>query len=158
MVITEERSATPRIGVPVAIYVVALLASIWVYKAYRPEGLLLALDIIVPVAALAWMIVRCREARRITGPASPAVKAYLWRFLPLMIAYVAAGRLVGYYEPYMHAWDCLGGYCLVNEAGGWTLPFPTRGEALTHWAPVLAAAPGAVDDLLKVANLERTAA
>lgn len=88
MVITEERSATPRIGVPVAIYVVALLASIWVYKAYRPEGVLLALDIIVPVAALAWMVVRCREARRITGPASPAVRAYLWRFFPLMIAYV----------------------------------------------------------------------
>ncbi len=76
----------------------------------------------------------------------------------LMIAYVAAGRLVGYYEPYMHAWDCLGGYCLVTEAGGWTLPFPTRGEALTHWAPVLAAAPGAVDDLLKVAQLDRAAA
>ncbi|MDK1481656.1 inositol monophosphatase family protein, partial [Sinorhizobium sp. 6-117] len=41
----------------------------------------------------------------------------------LMLAYVAAGRLVGYYEPYMHAWDCLAGYCLVKEAGGWYLPF-----------------------------------
>lgn len=75
----------------------------------------------------------------------------------LMLAYVAAGRLVGYYEPYMHAWDCLAGYCLVNEAGGWSLPFPTRGEALTKGAPVLAAAPGAIDDLLKVANLEKAA-
>ncbi|HEV7305459.1 inositol monophosphatase family protein [Ensifer sp.] len=76
----------------------------------------------------------------------------------LMIAYVAAGRLVGYYEPYMHAWDCLGGYCLVTEAGGWTLPFPARGDALTDWAPVVAAAPGAVDDLLKVAELQKAAA
>jgi len=101
MVIAEERSETPRVGVPVTIYVVALLASIWIYKAYRPEGVLLALDIVAPVAALAWMIVRCREARRITGPASPAVKAYMWRFFPLMIAYVvlllAANWLAAHY-------------------------------------------------------------
>jgi len=43
----------------------------------------------------------------------------------LMIAYVAAGRLAGYFEPYMHAWDCLAGYCLVSESGGWYLPSPT---------------------------------
>ncbi|CAD7054252.1 inositol monophosphatase [Pseudorhizobium endolithicum] len=65
----------------------------------------------------------------------------------LMLAYVAAGRLVGYYEPYMHAWDCLAGYCLVREAGGWYLPFPTEGASLSKGAPVLAAAPGAIDDL-----------
>lgn len=76
----------------------------------------------------------------------------------LMIAYVAAGRLVGYYEPYMHAWDCLAGYCLVNEAGGWSLPFPTQGEALTRGSAVLVAAPGAIEDLLKVAQLESKAA
>jgi myo-inositol-1(or 4)-monophosphatase len=70
----------------------------------------------------------------------------------LMLAYVAAGRLVGYYEPYMHAWDCLAGYCLVKEAGGWYLPFPVDGERLTKGAPVLAAAPGAKDDLLRVAG------
>jgi myo-inositol-1(or 4)-monophosphatase len=70
----------------------------------------------------------------------------------LMLAYVAAGRLVGYYEPYMHAWDCLGGYCIVQEAGGWFLPFPAEGEKLTKGAPVLAAAPGAVDDLKRIAG------
>ncbi|MNT65044.1 hypothetical protein D3C72_2029940 [compost metagenome] len=58
----------------------------------------------------------------------------------------------------MHAWDCLAGYCLVNEAGGWSLPFPTQGEALTRGSAVLVAAPGAIDDLLKVAQLERKAA
>lgn len=71
----------------------------------------------------------------------------------LMLAYVAAGRLVGYYEPYMHAWDCLAGYCLVKEAGGWYHPFPVDGDRLTKGAPVLAAAPGARDDLMKIAGL-----
>ncbi|MCD2185333.1 inositol monophosphatase family protein [Rhizobium sp. GN54] len=71
----------------------------------------------------------------------------------LMLAYVAAGRLVGYYEPYMHAWDCLAGYCLVKEAGGWYHQFPTSGDRLTKGAPVLATAPGAKDDLRRVAGL-----
>lgn len=71
----------------------------------------------------------------------------------LMLAYVAAGRLVGYYEPYMHAWDCMAGYCLVKEAGGWFHPFPTDGERLTKGAPVLASAPGATDDLRAIAGL-----
>jgi myo-inositol-1(or 4)-monophosphatase len=71
----------------------------------------------------------------------------------LMLAYVAAGRLVGYYEPYMHVWDCLAGYCLVNEAGGWVHPFPTEGEALTKGSKVLAAAPGAIDDLRRIAGV-----
>ena len=71
----------------------------------------------------------------------------------LMLAYVAAGRLVGYYEPYMHAWDCLAGYCLVSEAGGWHHPFPVDGEQLTRGSPVLAAAPGAVDDLRRIAGV-----
>ncbi len=71
----------------------------------------------------------------------------------LMIAYVAAGRLVGYYEPYMHAWDCMAGFCLVREAGGHIHPFPTDGENLTKGNRVFAAAPGAVEDLKRVASL-----
>lgn len=71
----------------------------------------------------------------------------------LMIAYVAAGRLVGYYEQYMHAWDCVAGYCLVKEAGGWVLPFPGEGRSLETGGPVLAAAPGAIDELKKIAGI-----
>ncbi len=71
----------------------------------------------------------------------------------LMLAYVAAGRLVGYYEPYMHAWDCLAGYCLVKEAGGWYHPFPVEGEGLTKGAPVVAAGPGARVDIGKLAGV-----
>lgn len=41
----------------------------------------------------------------------------------LMLAYVAAGRLIGYFEPHINSWDCLAGLILVNEAGGWTNQF-----------------------------------
>jgi len=71
----------------------------------------------------------------------------------LMLAWVAAGRVVGYYEPYMHAWDCLAGYCLVKEAGGWYHPFNTEGERLLKGAQVLAVAPGAQADLKRIAGL-----
>lgn len=36
----------------------------------------------------------------------------------LSIAYVAAGRLLGYMEEHMNAWDCLAGQLMVEEAGG----------------------------------------
>jgi len=67
----------------------------------------------------------------------------------LMLAAVAAGRLGAYYEPHMHAWDCLAGLLMVREAGGTTAPFPT-GAALAEGGPVLAAAPGVWDDLVAV--------
>ena len=72
----------------------------------------------------------------------------------LMLAYVAAGRLVGYYEPHMHAWDCMAGFCLVAEAGGICHPFPTEGDRLTTGAPVLAAGPGAFEDLRTIAGFD----
>ncbi|WP_428029383.1 inositol monophosphatase family protein [Ancylobacter sp.] len=36
----------------------------------------------------------------------------------LMLAYVAANRLAGYYDPTLHCWDCWAGIVLVREAGG----------------------------------------
>ncbi|KMW58566.1 Inositol-1-monophosphatase [Candidatus Rhodobacter oscarellae] len=36
----------------------------------------------------------------------------------LGLAYVAAGRYLGYTESYMNAWDCLAGQLLIAEAGG----------------------------------------
>lgn len=33
----------------------------------------------------------------------------------LMITYVAAGRLIGYFEPHMNAWDALAGFVLVKR-------------------------------------------
>lgn len=39
----------------------------------------------------------------------------------LMLAYAASGRLLGYIEEHMNAWDCLAGMLLVQEAGGTVL-------------------------------------
>ena len=36
----------------------------------------------------------------------------------LSLAYVASGRLLGYVEQHMNAWDCLAGQLLIREAGG----------------------------------------
>jgi myo-inositol-1(or 4)-monophosphatase len=67
----------------------------------------------------------------------------------LMLAYVAAGRLAGYYEPHMNAWDCLAGLFLVDRAGGWAAEFPGPGS-LRDGGPVAAAAPGARADLCRL--------
>lgn len=64
----------------------------------------------------------------------------------LMLAQVAAGRLAAYYEPHMNSWDCLAGMLMVREAGGWAGPLPD-GAALMEGGPVLAAAPGAAEEL-----------
>lgn len=72
----------------------------------------------------------------------------------LMLAHVAAGRLVAYYEPHMNSWDCLAGMLMVREAGGWTGPLPDS-ERLTDGGPVLAAAPGAKAELQEL--VERSA-
>lgn len=67
----------------------------------------------------------------------------------LMLAWVAAGRLVGYAEPRMSAWDCMAGYCLIDESGGRVLPFPD-GSALTAPAPVLGASRRTYDELSRL--------
>jgi myo-inositol-1(or 4)-monophosphatase len=36
-----------------------------------------------------------------------------------MLAHVAAGRLIAFYEPVLSRWDCYAGFCLIREAGGW---------------------------------------
>jgi myo-inositol-1(or 4)-monophosphatase len=38
----------------------------------------------------------------------------------LSLAYVAAGRLIGYFEPHMNSWDFSAGALMVREAGGRT--------------------------------------
>lgn len=74
----------------------------------------------------------------------------------LMLAWVAAGRLVGYAEPRMSAWDCMAGYCLIEAAGGRVLPFP-HGPAMLAPAPVLGACPAAYDEVLSICRLDDTA-
>ena len=70
----------------------------------------------------------------------------------LMLAWVAAGRLVGYAEPRMSAWDCMAGYCLIEAAGGRILRFPD-GDRLTSPAPVLGARPETYEVLLDLTQI-----
>lgn len=64
----------------------------------------------------------------------------------LMLAHVACGRLAGYYEPHINAWDCLAALCLIREAGGWTADFPVSDGLLTG-GKVVGAAPQVSDEL-----------
>jgi myo-inositol-1(or 4)-monophosphatase len=70
----------------------------------------------------------------------------------LMLAYVAAGRLIGYFEAHTNAWDCLAGLALVREAGGWTSDF-LSGDALRHGNAVAAAAPGLAEAMQRLTGL-----
>src|SRR5258708_16038482 len=36
----------------------------------------------------------------------------------LTLCYVACGRLIGYVEPHINSWDCLGALAIVQAAGG----------------------------------------
>ncbi|HAV06963.1 MAG TPA: inositol monophosphatase, partial [Pseudomonas sp.] len=67
----------------------------------------------------------------------------------LMTAYVAAGRLIGYYETELKSWDCLAGLVLVAEAGGLRNDF-FRNDGLLRGNPYLVAAPGVYSQLAKL--------
>ncbi len=69
----------------------------------------------------------------------------------LTLAYVAAGRLIGYYEPHMNAWDHLGGVMLVRGAGGNTNNVLAN-QGLTRGAPVLAAPPALFPQVKKLVD------
>ncbi|MHA1153590.1 MAG: inositol monophosphatase family protein [Alphaproteobacteria bacterium] len=55
----------------------------------------------------------------------------------LSLAYVAAGRYIGYYEDHMNTWDSCAGVALVEGAGGWCSDI-LAGDGLTRGARVLA--------------------
>lgn len=67
----------------------------------------------------------------------------------LMISYVAAGRLIGYYEPHINAWDCLAGIVLVRESGGQVNDFFAN-NGLLKGNPIIAAGPGIFSQLVKL--------
>lgn len=58
----------------------------------------------------------------------------------LGVAYVAAGRIDGYAELHINAWDVLAGLVIVREAGGWTNDFLANG-GLEKGNPILACTP-----------------
>jgi myo-inositol-1(or 4)-monophosphatase len=68
----------------------------------------------------------------------------------LSLAYVAAGRLIGYFEPHMNSWDFAAGACLVEEAGGVINDCLPDENAIIAGGLVLAAAPGIYDQLAEL--------
>ena len=67
---------------------------------------------------------------------------------------VASGRLDGFVELELNAWDVLAGIVIVQEAGGWTNDF-LAGDGLRGRNPMIAATPGIRDQLLSITGLER---
>jgi myo-inositol-1(or 4)-monophosphatase len=74
----------------------------------------------------------------------------------LAIAYVAAGRLDGFVEHHINAWDCLAGILLVSEAGGYVSDF-LKDDGLIKGNPLVASAPGVKDALIAAAAFEGVA-
>ena len=66
----------------------------------------------------------------------------------LMLAHVACGRLIAYYEPDMNSWDCLAGLCLIREAGGWTESFDASQSGLQAVGLAMGGAPQVRAELL----------
>lgn len=69
----------------------------------------------------------------------------------LSLAYVAAGRLNGFAEQHMNAWDCLAGQLLVKEAGG-MVEAQNADEMLVDGGRVIVATPVIFDKMVAMAN------
>jgi len=68
----------------------------------------------------------------------------------LGMAFAADGRLDGYYEAHINAWDIAAGLVLVTEAGGWCSDFFGGPDALAKGNAILAATPALVAPLRKL--------
>jgi myo-inositol-1(or 4)-monophosphatase len=85
----------------------------------------------------------CRDVRR-AGSAA------------LDLAYVAAGRLDGFYEYYLAPWDVAAGVLLVQEAGGVVLSSSGQNLDLsTATEHIVSATPGVFDDFQRFLTLTR---
>ncbi|MBT8475355.1 MAG: inositol monophosphatase [Alphaproteobacteria bacterium] len=69
----------------------------------------------------------------------------------LSLAYVAAGRLLGYVEEHMNAWDCLAGQLLIEEAGG-GVEVQDADDMIARGGRVVVGAPGVFEDLVSIAD------
>ena len=69
----------------------------------------------------------------------------------LSLAYVAAGRLLGYVEEHMNAWDCLAGQLLIEEAGG-VIEMQNADDMIRNGGRVVAGTPAVFPELLAIAD------
>ncbi|MER2472281.1 inositol-1-monophosphatase [Photorhabdus laumondii] len=86
------------------------------------------------INTLGKLFVRCADFRR-TGSAA------------LDLAYVAAGRVDGYFEIGLKPWDFMGGELLVRESGGIVTDF-VGGHNYIHSGNIVAGNPRVVKDIL----------
>ena len=69
----------------------------------------------------------------------------------LSLAYVASGRLLGYIEEHMNAWDCLAGQLLVAEAGG-QIEDQSADQMMAQGGRVIVGGQAVFDDLVQIAD------
>ena len=69
----------------------------------------------------------------------------------LSLVYVACGKLIGYVEAHMNAWDCIAGQLLVAEAGG-VIEEQDAQAMIREGGRVIAATPEAFADLAAAAD------
>jgi myo-inositol-1(or 4)-monophosphatase len=69
----------------------------------------------------------------------------------LSLAYVAAGRLLGYAEEHMNAWDCLAGQLIVAEAGG-GVEDQDADAMIARGGRVVVGVPGVFEELVRLSN------
>ncbi|HEX4738118.1 MAG TPA: hypothetical protein VH331_11215 [Allosphingosinicella sp.] len=87
-----DPDAPPRLpskGLPVVAYCVCLLGALYVFAAFHPTGLWAVLTVAAPVLALGWLLtVVLRQRRAKVCETSPAQRAYVRRFLPMIVLYI----------------------------------------------------------------------
>lgn len=70
----------------------------------------------------------------------------------LNLSYLAAGRFVGYLEPHINSWDCLGAIAVLEAAGLKVSDF-LAGEGLHKGNPLVAGVPEVYDELMRISRL-----
>ncbi|MBZ0306442.1 MAG: inositol monophosphatase, partial [Anaerolineae bacterium] len=67
----------------------------------------------------------------------------------LDLAYVAAGRLDGYWEQKLNLWDCLAGIVLVEEAGGQVTDYQGKVDLVYQKRPQVLATNGLIHEEMR---------
>lgn len=70
----------------------------------------------------------------------------------LNLCYVATGRLIGYCEPHINSWDCLGAIAVIEAAGLRVNDFLAN-DGLTKGNSIIAGLPEIYDDLVRLSKL-----
>lgn len=70
----------------------------------------------------------------------------------LMVAYVGAGRMLGFYEAHLNSWDAVAALAIAREGGAWCNDF-LAGDFLTEGNPIAVSAPGISEEFQKITGL-----